>query len=78
MYPRIRSLREDKDLTQTEVAQYLFCSQCIYSRYERGVANIPTTILCRLAVMYDTSIDYLLGLTDVRQPYPRSQQQQTS
>lgn len=71
MYPRIRSLREDKDLTQTELSKILGMSQTGYSKYETGENDIPTHILLKLADFYNTSIDYLLGLTDNRTPYPR-------
>lgn len=71
MYHRIRDLREDKDLTQTQIAEYLNCSQRIYSNYERGDVDIPTQILIKLAKLHDTSVDYLLGITDERKPYPR-------
>lgn len=70
-YERIRNLREDRDLTQTEIAEILNCSQRIYSNYERGDVDIPTEILIALAHYHNTSIDYLLGLTDERTPYPR-------
>lgn len=70
MYQRIRDLREDKDLRQREIAAILHCSQVTYSRYESGARDIPTPILVELARLYDTSIDYLLGLTDERRPYP--------
>ena len=70
-YERIRNLREDKDLSQTRVAQVLNCSQRIYSNYERGDVDIPTDILIKLARFHQTSVDYLLGLTDERTPYPR-------
>lgn len=70
-YERIRNLREDKDLSQTQVAQVLSCSQRIYSNYERGDVDIPTDILIKLAQFHQTSVDYLLGLTDERTPYPR-------
>lgn len=63
-YERIRNLREDRDLTQTEIAEILNCSQRIYSNYERGDVDIPTEILIALAHYHNTSIDYLLGLTD--------------
>ena len=65
-YERIRNLREDRDLTQTEIAEILNCSQRIYSNYERGDVDIPTEILIALAHYHNTSIDYLLGLTDER------------
>lgn len=69
MYPRIRDLREDKDLTQTEVAKMLGMSQTGYSKYETGENDIPTAILIKLARFYHTSIDYLLGETEVRTRY---------
>lgn len=71
MYHRIRDLREDKDLTQTQIAEYLNCSQRIYSNYERGDVDIPTQVLIKLAKLHDTSVDYLLGITDERKPYSR-------
>lgn len=71
-YERIRNLREDRDLTQTEIAEILNCSQRIYSNYERGDVDIPTEILIALAHYHNTSIDYLLGLTDERTLYPRA------
>ena len=67
-YPRLRDLREDHDLTQQAVADYLSMKQSQYSRYERGIRDIPTDILIRLAKLYQTSTDYLLGLTDKRDP----------
>ncbi len=69
-YPRIRSLREDADLTQKELAAYLHCTQVCYSRYELGKRDLPTEVLIALARFYGTSTDYLLGLTDRRRPYP--------
>lgn len=70
MYKRIRNLREDKDLTQTQIAAYLNCSQRIYSNYERGDVDIPTTILIKLADLHNTSTDYLLNRTNIKKPYP--------
>lgn len=67
MYHRIRDLREDRDWKQREVAQYLNCSQQVYSNYELGQRDIPTEILIRLSELYGVSVDYLLGLT----PNPR-------
>ena len=64
MYPRIRDLREDRDLTQKQVAQMLGMSQTGYSKYETGENDIPTIILMKLADFYQTSTDYLLGRTD--------------
>lgn len=71
MYRRIRDLREDKDMTQTQMAEILHCSQRIYSNYERGEVDIPTQILIKLAEFHHTSTDYLLGLTDISKPYER-------
>lgn len=71
MYRRIRDLQEDKDMTQTQMAEILHCSQRIYSNYERGEVDIPTQILIRLAQFHNTSTDYLLGLTDISIPYER-------
>jgi transcriptional regulator with XRE-family HTH domain len=70
MYRRIRDLREDLDLTQTDVARLLHCSQRVYSNYERGDVDIPTSVLIQLARFHGTSVDYLLGLTDEKAPYP--------
>lgn len=70
MYPRIRDLREDKDMTQTQVAKMLSMSQTGYSKYETGENDIPTAILIKLARFYGTSIDYLLGETEERRRYP--------
>ncbi len=63
-YPRLKNLREDRDLTQTEVAKLLFITQQQYSLYENGYREIPTTALVTLADFYDTSVDYILGRTD--------------
>ena len=63
MYPRIRGLREDRDLKQRQIAEYLNCSQQVYSNYELGQRDIPTDVLIRLSRLYDVSIDYILGLT---------------
>lgn len=70
MYRRIRELREDKDLTQTQIATVLNCSQRIYSNYECGDVDIPTGILIKLAEFHNVSTDYLLGLTNEKKPYP--------
>lgn len=72
MYCRIRNLREDHDLLQKDVATYLKCTQVCYSNYEMGKRDIPTDVLKALALFYDTSVDYLLGLTDESKPYPRA------
>ncbi|MDO4846628.1 MAG: helix-turn-helix transcriptional regulator [Clostridiaceae bacterium] len=64
MYRRIRDLREDKDMTQTQMSEILMCSQRVYSNYERGDVDIPTHILIKLADYHKVSVDYLLGRTD--------------
>ena len=69
MYIRIRALREDKDLSQKEFASILGMSQTGYSKYETGENDIPTNILIAMAKYYQTSTDYILGLTDVKKPY---------
>ena len=63
-YRRIRDLREDKDLTQKEIAKILNCSQQVYCNYELGQRDIPTDVLIRLSFYYKVSIDYILGITD--------------
>ena len=69
MYPRLRDLREDHDWNQTTLAKMLNMSQTGYSKYETGENDIPTPILIRLARIYNTSIDYLLGETDNHKRY---------
>ncbi|MBE6851740.1 MAG: helix-turn-helix transcriptional regulator [Ruminococcus sp.] len=69
MFVRIRNLREDNDKTQREIAEYLFCDQSLYSKYERGLRDVPVEIIIRLAKLYHTSTDYILGLTDCKTPY---------
>lgn len=69
MYKRIRDLREDHDLTQTQIAQILGMSQTGYSKYETDENDIPTAILIQLAEYYQTSVDYLLGRTNNKKPY---------
>ena len=64
MYKRIRDLREDLDLKQQDIAEYLQCSQVCYSHYENGRRDVPTDVLIKLADYYKISIDYLLGRTD--------------
>ena len=71
LYQRIRDLREDNDLYQKDLAEYLNCSQVCYSHYEIGKRDIPTDVLIKLAKFYNTSTDYLLGLTDEKKPYKR-------
>ena len=71
-YHRLRDLREDHDYSQQFVAEYLEMKQPQYSRYERGLRDLPTDVLIRLARLYKTSTDYLLGLTDTATPYPNN------
>ena len=68
---RLKDLREDADLTQQAVAQYLHIRQNTYSQYETGQRQIPLAVLIALARLYNTSVDYMLGLTSVKEPYPR-------
>lgn len=68
MYKRLRDLREDRELTQTQVAEMLDMSQTGYSKYEIGENDIPTQVLIRLADFYGTSVDYLLERTDNAAP----------
>lgn len=68
MYPRIRGLREDNDLTQETLAKILNVKQTTYSKYELGKINIPVESLIKLAAFYKTSVDYLIGVTDDPQP----------
>ncbi len=69
-FRRLRDLREDHDLTQTQIADYLGMKQSQYCRYERGLRDLPTDVLIRLARRYQVSSDYILELTDVPEPYP--------
>lgn len=71
-FQRIRNLRIDNNLTQAAVAARLNIKQNTYSQYEIGVLNYPLDVVIKLAVFYDTSVDYLVGLTDDPRPYKRS------
>jgi transcriptional regulator with XRE-family HTH domain len=66
---RIKDLREDNDITQREIAEYLHIRQNTYSQYENGHRQLPLEYLIALARFYKTSVDYILGLTDVKEPY---------
>ena len=70
MQLRIRDLREDRDLTQKQVAAALICDQSLYSKYERGERPLPLELADKLADYYGVSVDYLLSRTDVKRPYP--------
>lgn len=69
---RLKEIREDKDYKQIDIAKYLKVTQAQYSRYEMGINTIPIEKLASLAKFNDTSIDYLVGLTDERKPYPKN------
>ena len=71
-YSRLRDMREDNDLVQKQVASYLGIDQRVYSNYEAGKREIPVHLLAQLADLYQTSIDYLIGRTDAKEPYPTS------
>jgi len=63
---RIRDIREDRDITQKQIVEYLMCDQSLYSKYERGEREIPLRMLIALAKYYDVSLDYLAGMTNVK------------
>lgn len=69
---RLKEIRKDNDYNQIEIAKVLGITQVQYSRYETGERLIPITHLIKLAEYYNVSVDYLLGLTDIRKPYPKS------
>ncbi|MDE7301692.1 MAG: helix-turn-helix domain-containing protein [Oscillospiraceae bacterium] len=66
---RIRDMREDRDLTQKQIAEYLMCDQSLYSKYERGEREIPLNLLIKLADYYNVNIDYLVGRSPVSKRY---------
>lgn len=72
---RLRELREDNDKTQIEISEILEMKQPQYIRYEKGIRDIPLDNLMKLAELYNTSTDYILGLTDEMKPYPRTKKQ---
>ena len=71
MQLRIRDIREDRDLKQKEIADYLMCDQSLYSKYERGERPLPLELADKLADFYGVSVDYLLGRTNTKTPYPK-------
>lgn len=71
-FQRIEDLRVDADKTQAEVAAFLNCKREVYRRYEKGIHEIPVWALIKLSELYNTSTDYILGLTDIREPYGSS------
>lgn len=78
MKTRIKNLREDNDLTQKQISQFLNISQVAYSYYEINKRNIPLELLSKLADFYNTSVDYLLYRTDESIPYPKQKNKYTS
>jgi transcriptional regulator with XRE-family HTH domain len=68
---RIRDLREDNDLKQKQIADHLMCDQSLYSKYERGERELPLAYAAKLADFYGVSVDYLLGRTNIKTPYPK-------
>lgn len=68
---RIRDLREDKDMNQTQIAEILHTSQTVYSRYERGERPLPIECLIKLCKFYNTSPEYILGFTNIPKPLPK-------
>ncbi|MBQ3537489.1 MAG: helix-turn-helix transcriptional regulator [Clostridia bacterium] len=70
MYKNIRDLREDSDITQKQMAEMLNCSQQVYSNYELGQRDIPTSILIKLSEIHKVSVDYILGITKTKERYP--------
>lgn len=77
-YRRIRDLRMDRDLTQSDIAQYLSIKQNTYSRYETDERSMPLEVMDKLADYYGTSIDYLVGRTDEKTPYPKAKAYRTA
>jgi transcriptional regulator with XRE-family HTH domain len=71
MFRRIRDLREDHDLKQEDLAKMLSCTQACYSNYENGKRDIPSEAWTSLADFYGVSVDYLMGRTNVKEPYPK-------
>jgi transcriptional regulator with XRE-family HTH domain len=69
---RIRDLREDRDLTQKQISDYLMCDQSLYSKYEREERSLPLELAGKLADFYGVSMDYLTGRTNVKTPYPKN------
>lgn len=71
VYQRIRDIREDKDLNQEDLAKVLNCTQACYSNYENGKRDIPSEVWEQLGDFYGVSVDYLMGRTNVKEPYPK-------
>lgn len=73
-FQRLEDLRVDSDKTQAEIAEYLGCQREVYRRYEKGTRQIPIDLLIKLAELYHVNLDYMVGLTDYKKPYPRVRQ----
>lgn len=71
-FTRLEDLRIDSDKTQAEIALYLECQREVYRRYEKGTRQIPVDFLIKLSDFYNVSIDYMVGITNVKKPYPRN------
>lgn len=71
---RLKDLREDKDMTQEQISKIINCKQQSYSYYENGKRIIPYETMIELSKFYKTSVDYILGLTNVKEPYPRKKE----
>ncbi len=71
-FKRLEDLRIDNDKTQAEIAEYLGCQREVYRRYEKGTRQIPVDFLIALSLFYNVNIDYILGLTNEKKPYPRN------
>ena len=69
---RIRDLREDNDLKQKQLSEFLLCDQSLYSKYERNERPLPLEYASKLADYYGVSVDYLIGRTNIKTPYPKS------
>lgn len=72
-FQRLEDLRIDNDKTQQEVADHLGCQREVYRRYEKGTRQIPIDFLIKLSLFYDVSVDYLVGITNKKEPYPRNE-----
>ena len=71
LFQRLEDLRVDNDKTQQEIANLLMCKREVYRRYEKGIHEIPVWAVIKLAEFYSTSVDYILGITNTKEPYPR-------
>ena len=71
-FQRLEDLRIDNDKTQAEIAEYLGCQREVYRRYEKGTRQIPVDLLIKPSLFYNVSIDYMVGITNTKKPYPKS------